>query len=531
MAAPTREIEEIDPASEDDDARSVASGYSQASTKKYEQEPWPTFQHKVAQLGTQLFPSSLPSDIEVLRMHGGNDNRIVGLTIHASSAKKYSLGWFREAFRSVVGRPVQKEEQKYILRIPRFGASGMGHDLAVLRFAASRVSCPIPEVLSFDFTKNNPLGMGYALQRRLPGQCLLHIWDSLNIHQKMSLTQQLISIIKTLRTITNTSCAVIDGSTFDAAPSQPFALRTLNVPSHANREDNFGIPRSSPATAQTPLQFILDQCDRYKHFQRNLWAADELDPDEHWDHFASIATYLHAQGFLPDESSFPFTHLDLAHRNIMVSVDSDESVTITGVLDWDSSLFAPFYMAYRAPYWLWMDEEAEEDDENQALREPSEEDKRELKKIFNEEADEDWKKLAYTPEYIFLRRMFPFLQEGCYSTWMQDGCDMIVKDWEEYMAEKDPSYKLRETDDDDYVSDTDSEYESDDVSDSGAEDGNKQEDSPLTDTFSDDPAENSGTGTKNDSPMSTKTADFDEMEVNTPSSPTTEKAKDCVSDE
>jgi hypothetical protein len=117
---------------------------------------------------------------------------------------------------------------------------------------------------------------------------------------------------------------------------------------------------------------------------------------------------MHRRGLIPDADPFYFYQLDYQARNLLVQRPHDDTVKVTGVLDWDAEycIFCPKFVAMRAPFWLWVDKEADEEDKSFAHIEPTDESKRAIKAHFEESAGEEWSRYAFLPEYVIARRMF-----------------------------------------------------------------------------------------------------------------------------
>lgn len=111
-------------------------------------------------------------------------------------------------------------------------------------------------------------------------------------------------------------------------------------------------------------------------------------------------------GFLGDGQNC-LCHFDLAARNILIEISPDGSPTISGIVDWDSAVFAPTYVACAPPVWLWSDPE-QYDDEGNAKEEPSTAEQEEIKEIFDDVVGFDWTWFAYQPEYRLAIELFHF---------------------------------------------------------------------------------------------------------------------------
>lgn len=68
---------------------------------------------------------------------------------------------------------------------------------------------------------------------------------------------------------------------------------------------------------------------------------------------------------------FTLTHMDIVPRNILVDpAVPNPGNMITGILDWADALFAPIFMPWRPPLWLWAWEDNKEEDERTAKNIP-----------------------------------------------------------------------------------------------------------------------------------------------------------------
>jgi hypothetical protein len=115
----------------------------------------------------------------------------------------------------------------------------------------------------------------------------------------------------------------------------------------------------------------------------------------------------------------------------MFTTPSPSTVCLTGILDWDSALFAPKFMSTRAPFFLWTDEGVDELEEGDALLESSDAEVRDYKRVFETVVGEKFCEAAYRPEYIFARRLWRFLVGGIRSGGDAFLAEMLVKEWEE----------------------------------------------------------------------------------------------------
>lgn len=131
-----------------------------------------------------------------------------------------------------------------------------------------------------------------------------------------------------------------------------------------------------------------------------------------------------------DNRSVTLYHLDLEPRNIMVQVgNDDDSIEITGILDWDSALFLPQFMGCCPPGWLWMPREDNEDDddpdkcEDMAPETPSDPCLRERKAILEGIVGKRYRALSYPIPRRLMRKLCLYAISGLHSSWVVQAAD------------------------------------------------------------------------------------------------------------
>ena len=133
-------------------------------------------------------------------------------------------------------------------------------------------------------------------------------------------------------------------------------------------------------------------------------------------------------GFLGSDENC-ICHLDLLPRNIMADVKPDGSLSITGILDWDSAVFAPRFVGCAPPMWLWAWNSEEDEDEKHANDTPSTPEDQEVKRIFEETVGDPFSMYAYKPEYRLARSLFQFATFGMRSNEDFDEVEEVLKEW------------------------------------------------------------------------------------------------------
>lgn len=413
----------------EDDKNDTQSVFSITSTARYSHEAFKTFQEKVMQLATEVFLEG--SCFEISRMKGGSFNRIVGLKVVEPSPKKYTWKWMCELVQSLFGNHVARDAHEYIVRVPRYVITNIEYDVATLLVIGSRLSIPIPRVTFADLTDKNVLGNPYMIQPRLVGENLAFIWDSLNLAQKKSAAREITKLLVNVASVTSNAAGTVSLSHATITDASTIALDKFSVPCRGQEVDKYDKPFTSLASSQTTLEFLLEQCERWREFQ----TAEGICWHNIWDGLTEVARGLNELGFL--DETFHLCHGDLLPYNMLVEVCDDKNIEITAILDWDSAFFAPTFVAYRPPFWMWLDEDDNGDNEAGANVDPQTEENIALKAAFNETATTELKRFAYAPEYILARKMFNTLKNGLFATWDIEAAEDVIHEWGELHPDQD----------------------------------------------------------------------------------------------
>lgn len=467
---PINETDNISPGSEEaksnQSKKSETSDVSFTSTVEYSHTPFDQYVHQVKELCHLLWPSPPPispdvktSRVERLlarnrvaeiflpkrnrsapvsippreylihRLRGGGFNRVIGISI------KYSSG---------------DQPTHLILRVPRFEDVRHDREVAVLRFIRHYTTIPVPEVKYVDYTCNNPLKQCYVIQSRITGYDLQHhgtptFYPDLTHEQKCAFAKEFALILLKLHDVMHPVPGLIEAS-IDSDNHQDFTVRhfELRTPSGHQPEldlntelpffqarpfiKNWEPPESLPFEEST-YYFMAAQFGRWNALSLRRDPASICWSDK-YERLATMMAQMHALGFLGNDENC-VCHLDLlgSPRNIMAEIRPDGSLSITGILDWDSAVFAPRFVGCAPPMWLWAWNEEDDEDEKHANDTPSTPENQEIKKIF-EETVGDWFLLyAYKPEYRLARELFRFAKSGITTSTEFEEVDELVKEW------------------------------------------------------------------------------------------------------
>ncbi|KAH5246804.1 hypothetical protein HBI29_095240 [Parastagonospora nodorum] len=393
---------------------------SETSSIRYDHEPFETFREKIGAVAAELLDTEV-NCIDVERMKGGSSNRVVGFQAHALKTKRHCSNWLQKCLRIFQRGQTQAVPDKYIVRISRYDSKDLERQLAILKVAKDRLPLPVPEVMGYDLTSDNILGKPYMIQKRIPGRLVTSMLQELNLEQKVSVAKQVTGLVSRIASLKAASGEIsVDNLT--AATSEPVCV------------DKYGVPRGETvkATPQKPIDHLLDQCEIWRQFQISKGYCFE----DIWDSFVAISRALEARGFLGEECVL--VHGDFREYNILAKICSPTGVHITGIIDWDDAHFAPSFMAYRSPFWLWTAEDAESDvteDEKTALLDPVNEEDQIMKQTFLDYASQEYKRLAFAPEAMLARRMYHLLRKGIFGDWSMMEADAVISEWDELHPE------------------------------------------------------------------------------------------------
>ncbi|KAI4270446.1 MAG: hypothetical protein L6R35_006612 [Caloplaca aegaea] len=384
-------------------ARSHLSNASESSSVVYNHEPFDQYTLKVKDLCQKLWPLAT-EDFVIERLPGGSYNRIIGITTPPSAGDCV---------------------MPYILRVPRFDQAQQDRELAIHRYVAQHTSIPLADIVFSDATSSNPLGSPYVVQDRLPGSNLFVAYCSLTHEQRKSVVQEFGKVILRLQAVKSESSGIV------AATAREDGARIYRVQRYDVSPDmDDDVNDVDISNDHTVLKMLLTQ------FQRWLAHSFKRDPNDilsrdYYAQLSMIARDMDEAGIFED-NAFHLTHLDLEPRNIMVAIGSDKHAFISGVLDWDSAVFAPIFASCRPPAWIWAWDDEEVDDEEKAGKIPEKPELRELKRIFEATMGPAYLKYAYEPQYRMARSLFMLAKDGLQSSVLIKHAESFFIEWAQF---------------------------------------------------------------------------------------------------
>ncbi|KAF2150526.1 hypothetical protein K461DRAFT_269966 [Myriangium duriaei CBS 260.36] len=225
----------------------------------------------------------------------------------------------------------------------RFGATLVQHwSFALLiRLAVKRkTTVPVPTVLAWGCTSDNPVGARYMMMEEMPGVLLGHVWNNMTPSQHLD-------CIKSIGYLTGQLCDI------DFPYYGSLYLNTRNSPNALPLDETFAIgpltaqqhwENSNPEMAPTGRGPWHDLQSYISDLVANSRAAAKGDVAYHelldiTEKTLHLITELEAV----KEAARPILwHPDLHARNIFV--DAENPTVVTGIIDWQSASIEPAFV-------------------------------------------------------------------------------------------------------------------------------------------------------------------------------------------
>ncbi|KAL2043663.1 hypothetical protein N7G274_003970 [Stereocaulon virgatum] len=415
---------------------SSSAGGSCTSTVEYDQEPWSQFSQRVEKLCGTLWPPPktirhvistcqaakhlrsikclqqfvpVPQIPLLERLHGGGYNRIVGIMLPSSYGG-----------------------DKLILRVPREKRTRQDREVAVLDYVRSNTPIPVPTVIAKDFSCNNSLEKPYVLQRRVPGCDLGLIWNDINHSQRCDVARDVGKVVNSLLSLESPYHGILEATIDGTANTQfphiiPFELKGCD----------------GEIIDESESQIYMDYRNTLSFFETQFmrWRAVACDGTiliEVFDAMLEVVREMDASGLFASLNCL--CHVDLHPRNIMVETETDVSLKVTAVLDWDEAVFALKQLNCEPPWWLWDDADYHLDENGLspwpyemegANYLPSTPEKQELKHIFEAHAGPEYARLAYDKPSRLIRCLFRLATIGLQGNQEISAGQRVVREWKE----------------------------------------------------------------------------------------------------
>ena len=438
------------PVASDNDSIESISENSDSSTLRYDQTSYELFEPRVESLCQKLWPPHksmlqtlanskfatctgatkllnlfipVPEVTKIERLRGGDYNRIVGITL-----------------------PLSKSDMNHncdlILRVPRWGQGQLGRAVATLDYLRLHSSIPVAKVVAKDLSKENVLESPYMIQSRIPGTDLEILWTDINHSQRCTIAQELGCVTKCLLALEFPVTGHLESSSAGAGTVEshtifPFDLKSADGDPFKESEQQAPPSNGAHRQNQSTLDFFKGQIGRWRAVDVARGTRMVNRTVGLWDSMLKVIEDMNDLGFF-QTNNHCLCHVDLHPRNIMVEIQPNSTVKLTGILDWDESVVAPKFMACEPPGWLWgFDSDSLPHGDvpswpyeiSGANDTPSTIEEQELKRVFEEQAGTEYLKLAYEEEHRLSRGLFRIAVFGLTSSENYNAAERIISDW------------------------------------------------------------------------------------------------------
>jgi hypothetical protein len=290
--------------------------------------------------------SPLPQDIRKLK---------VTAEFHIIFVITYTAADLKSWLCSRIVRPRNDNTSELILRVSGNHVSKIKteNEAAVLSWLNKETNIPVPQVIAYDSSVDNPLHHEYILMTRESGQSLADVYSSFDSAQMDTILDQLVDINTELHKHT---WSHVGGLTFDEDGhiiSGPVLEETfwfepdiLALWPAGETFDSLNI--SGPFTSYT--QYISAHLVRYKHaIEIHPFLKFMHDILPQLNHFITIITSDPLQTEL-DNIPLRLAHKDLHFANVLVD---SATARITSIIDWEFAGVVPFTRWNPSRAFLW----------------------------------------------------------------------------------------------------------------------------------------------------------------------------------
>ena len=423
---------------------------STATYERQEQEAQDAFNQRIEKLCQDLWPAPTSIKHRFLTSQAVTRLRTSGFFRSFIPAPEVPLihhldgGGFNHITSITLPSSFGAGNRHLIVRIPREDQSRPDQQVATLDYVRRRTSIPVAMIEATDFSCNNAVGRPYVLQHRIPGSDLDTLWDELSHPQRCVVAREIGDLIRILLSVESPIAGTIEaaGSGSDTSAELPvvvpFELKDrLGDPIEELKSDG-----ATKAGNSRPLESTLELLENCFLRWREAALAESLEEMNFeagvYDDLLTVVREMDNVGlFQPDMNCL--CHLDLHPRNIMVEFCAENSVRVTGILDWDEAVVAPKFVNCEPPGWLW-GYDKETHTENSLLpwpyeleganSTPSTPEQQELKQIFDESAGLEYPRLAYDDSSRLIRGLFRIATLGLPGSWFYTAAERIVKEWQ-----------------------------------------------------------------------------------------------------
>lgn len=231
------------------------------------------------------------------------------------------------------------------------------NEAATLAWISQNTSIPVPSVIRYDATTNNPLGREFIILNRCPGVTLSDIYDSLTQGELDDICRQLIKFLVEIHRhpfthiggLAQSGNKIIPGPILD----EHFWF-TPDTTKYFDTDETFdSLNAGGPFTSYT--EYTIAMMEKYIHvaeIQRDLTFMHE-----HIPRLRAFCKVLPNFAARLDNTKIRLAHKDLHFANMLYDQSTGK---ITGILDWEFASAVPFQIWDPVRAFLWNAKDGDE---------------------------------------------------------------------------------------------------------------------------------------------------------------------------
>ncbi|KAI1338728.1 phosphotransferase enzyme family-domain-containing protein [Xylariaceae sp. FL0016] len=379
--------------------------------------PWPEWERQAFALYKTLWPGANHERTIIDFLAQGGYNKVVNIVI------------FDE----------HDTRKEYVLRLP-FDEGSILSSVGLLRHLRRKTALKVPEVIFYDNTSHNALGHGFIILKRIQGTTIRSAWPEMTHGQRMTFAEELGSFYDQLRKIGSPTAGEWKVPLEETARDverpeallvvEPYGAYTGELETEIDYDDVGNSIIACDRLKEDPPHLSLNDM-MLVPFRRRIYQYTHFDPPETQKPVHHVACLDIIQEMVDlhifdeeeqEEPRYCLWHPDRWPRNMMVDINA--SPMITGILDWDESVFAPSFVSATPPFWMWQSNSAAGTNMDSdflhldvemeplslwgiAADAPENDD---IKYAFEQAAGEAWCRQAYRPELACARRLLRLVQ-------------------------------------------------------------------------------------------------------------------------
>lgn len=214
------------------------------------------------------------------------------------------------------------------------------NEVAAITWVQRNTKIPVPAVVHYDSSTNNPLGCEYVLQEKLKGQSLDTVWALLDEHERAKVYGFMIDVLEEM---TSHSWDYIGSLRLSDDKSEILPGPVLDERYWEARDIERYFPPGETIESLNPLgpypsyvEYSIARLEKYIYAVRRHESLAFMR--EHLELLRRFIEGLKEHSETLNRSKLCLAHRDLHMGNIMYDIGTHE---VTGILDWEFSVIMP----------------------------------------------------------------------------------------------------------------------------------------------------------------------------------------------